>query len=632
MPAQKNLKLGTLYRTAVISRTRAESDDDDEIRFELAFSSEEPYERGFGIEILDHSEKSVNMDFLKSGNAPLLLGHNMDDQIGVIENARIDKDKVARATVRFGFSQRARDAALEVEKGIFKNISVGYRVNSMILEKEQADGPNTYRVDDWSPLEISVVSIPADQKVGFGKADNQEERPVEIRGLISSESVTKSKVSDDQSKNLKPKESEMTKPNEGDNTPTIDVKAIAAEAVAAEQTRSQGIIDLGRQVGAVDVADKFIKDNATLDSFRSHVLENLDKYQNATRKVETADEIGLNDKEIKSFSFVRALNALANPGDRRAQENAAFEIEASDAAAKLYGKQAQGILVPNDILKRDLVVGTPTAGGNLVSTDLLPGSFIDMLRNKVILSELGATYLSGLVGDLAIPRQTGGATAYWLGEAGSVTKSQQAVDQVALTPKTLAAETVYSRALMNQSSLDVEAFIRGDLARTLGLEVSRAALYGSGASNQPTGVANQSGINTGTASFAGAFPTFAEIVDMESVVAADDADVGNLAYVLNAQMRGAMKTTVKESGQASYVWEIGNTLNGNKTAVSNQVVDGDVFFGNWSDVLIGMWSGVDLLVNPYSEGSKRNIIVNVFQDMDIAVRQPESFCLNNDGV
>ena len=107
-----------------------------------------------------------------------------------------------------------------------------------------------------------------------------------------------------------------------------------------------------------------------------------------------------------------AINALANPGDRKAQELAAFEREASDAVAAKMGRAAQGFFVPVEVQQRDLLVGTATAGGHTVATQVLAANFIELLRNKLAVAGLGAQFLSGLVGNIAIPRQTAGATAY----------------------------------------------------------------------------------------------------------------------------------------------------------------------------------------------------------------------------
>jgi HK97 family phage major capsid protein len=338
-------------------------------------------------------------------------------------------------------------------------------------------------------------------------------------------------------------------------------------------------------------------------------------------------EVGLTPKEVRQFSFVRAINALANPQDKRAWANAAFEREVSDAAQKTYGRSAQGIFVPNEVVhaKRDLNVGTNSAGGFTVATDLLAASFIEMLRNRSVVQRAGATVLNGLVGNVAIPKQSGAATAYWVAESGAPTESQQTLAQVTMSPKTVGAYTDFSRKLMIQSSIDIESMVRRDLATVIALAIDTAALYGTGANNQPTGIKLQSGINT--KDFAATNPTFAELVGMESELATDNADIGTMTYLFNPAQRGALKTTEKSSTSAGqFVWESGNTVNGYRTEVSSQVTAGDVFFGNFADLLIGFFSGLDLMVDPYSNSTSGTMRVVALQDTDIAVRNAVSFC------
>jgi HK97 family phage major capsid protein len=310
------------------------------------------------------------------------------------------------------------------------------------------------------------------------------------------------------------------------------------------------------------------------------------------------------------------------------QEAAAFERECSDAAAAKAGKTAQGIMVPNDVLRRDLVVGTASAAGNLVGVDFRPGSFIELLRNRSALAGLGVASLTGLSGNVAIPRQTGAATAYWVAESGSPTESNQTVDQVNMSPKTCGAFTDYSRKLMLQSSIDVEQMIRQDLATVLALEIDRVGLYGLGNTNQPLGIKLTTGINT--VNFAGAVPTYAEVVSMESAIAADNADIGAMSYLMNAAMRGSLKTTEKASATAQFIFEPGGTVNGYNAAVSNQVASGDIFFAVWSQLIMGMWSGLDLTVDPYTHSTSGTVRVVALQDVDFAVRHPEGFCRGAD--
>jgi HK97 family phage major capsid protein len=410
---------------------------------------------------------------------------------------------------------------------------------------------------------------------------------------------------------------------------TTDLMAVRAEAASeaakAERTRISGITAITEKHGMADLGRQLIESGRSLDEARAAVLDQLGA--KAQPVSESAGDIGLSATETREFSFQRAINALANPGDRKLQEAAAFERECSEAAAQRAGKVAQGIMVPSEVLRRDLTVGTASGAGDLVGTDFRPGSFIELLRNRSALAGLGVTSLSGLSGNVAIPRQTASATAYWLAESGSPTESQQTVDQVNLSPKTVGAFTDYSRRLMLQASIDVEQMIRQDLATVLALEIDRCGLYGLGNTSQPLGVKLTTGINT--EDFGAATPTYAEAVSMESKIAADNADIGAMAYLMNATMRGNLKTKDKGTDTGAYVFEPGGTVNGYNAVVSNQVESGDIFFAVWSQLIMAMWSGLDLTVDPYTHSTSGTVRVVALQDVDFAVRHPEGFCRGN---
>jgi HK97 family phage major capsid protein len=324
---------------------------------------------------------------------------------------------------------------------------------------------------------------------------------------------------------------------------------------------------------------------------------------------------------------LRAINYLSNPSDRSAREAAGFEIEASEAAAAKLGRQSRGITIPQDVLRRDLNVGTASAGGNLVATELDAGSFIDLLRNASALDQAGATVLTGLTGNVAIPRQTGAATAYWVAESGAPTESQQTIDQISLTPRTVAAFVDYSRRLMIQSSIDVENMIRTDLATVLALKIDLAGLYGLGTGGEPTGLKLTTGV--GTENFTAAAPTFTEVIALESDVATANALAGSPCYLMNAAMRGNLKRTAKDAGSGIFLMD-NNEVNGYRAVMSNQVASGDLWFGNFADLIIGYFSGLDLMVDPYTHSTSGTVRVVAMQDVDVAVRQPASFSRGND--
>ena len=601
--------------------------DQERRTVELAFSSETPVERWYGNEILDHGSKSVRLDRIKRGGA-LLMDHDRRDQIGVLESVRIDADKVGRAVMRFGKSARAQEIFQDVVDGIRTNVSVGYRVHAAVLESTK-DGAETYRITDWEPAEISFVSVPADVAVGVGRSNETDDAPAaKPESTPESAPAPETRAMPDEKK---------------DKVDTVDTTAIRTAATAEgersgadnERKRVGDILAIGDQYGdkypkVRELANEAARAGMGVDEFRAKALETL-----ATAPKRTA-EVGMDDKEVKRYSIVRMLNAQANPTDKRAQDAAAFELECSRAAAERSGKTPQGLLVPFDVLKRDLTVGTPADGGNLVATNLLSGSFIDLLRNAMVLDKLGVTMLTGLVGNIAIPKQTGAGSAYWVAESGAPTESKQAIGQVGMSPKTVGAYTDISRKLLLQSSIDVENFVMGDLAKVLGLAIQAAAIQGGG-TNEPSGILDTAGIGDVAGGTNGLAPTWDHIVDLETLVSVANADVGTLGYLTNAKVRGKLKKTFVDTGTGERVWDKGSEpLNGYKAAVTNAVpsnldkgtstgVASAIIYGNFADLVIGMWGGLDVLVDPYSNSTSGTVRVVNLQDVDVALRHAESF-------
>jgi HK97 family phage major capsid protein len=408
--------------------------------------------------------------------------------------------------------------------------------------------------------------------------------------------------------------------------PTVDMEVVRSEAVKAERDRIASITALGERHEMPDLARQLIDGGKSLAEAREAILDQLGTRSTMQQPIANVDlttnDVGLSEKEVKRFSFVRALNYLSNQGDANARRAAEFEIEVGKAAAEKYERSSNGIVVPNEVLRRDLVVGTPSAGGNLVASELLSGSFIELLRNRMAMMQAGVTMLTGLQGNISVPRQTSAATAYWVGEGSSPTESQQAIDQVNMTPKTVGAFVDYSRRLLLQSSIDVEGMIRADLARVIALELDRAAIYGTGSSSQPLGLVNTTGIGSQTIS---TFGTFAEYIGMETDVATANADAGSMRYIINAAARGALKSTSIVGTEARFVYE-NDEINGYPVIVSNQLTTNDALFGDFSQFVVGMWSGLDLTVDPYAGATAGTVRVIALQDVDYAVRQPAAFC------
>jgi HK97 family phage major capsid protein len=289
-------------------------------------------------------------------------------------------------------------------------------------------------------------------------------------------------------------------------------------------------------------------------------------------------------------------------------------------------------MLPTEVLrswaKRDVNTSDDSA---LIAEDFRGGDFVDVLRNASSVMAAGATVLNGLQGDVVIPKKSAASTAGWIATEGAASsESEPTFGQITMSPKVVGAHTQITRLMMQQSSLDIENLIRNDLAQGIALSIDAGALSGSGSSGQPTGISNTAGINTPTA-FAGVNPTFAEVVAMETAVAEDNALLGNLAYILPASMFGALKTTAKDAGSGQFVVGPDGQINGYNAIVSNQVTAGDLYFGNFADALIGLYGGLDIVVDPYSNSTSGTVNVTALQNVDVAVRHAVSFAYNNDG-
>ncbi len=391
-------------------------------------------------------------------------------------------------------------------------------------------------------------------------------------------------------------------------------------------------------MGKIDVMEEDAKRLERVDGVEGE-LRNVLNPKQGDQQIDP--NIGMSPEEVRQYSILRMIRAQVNNDWR----DAGLERSASMAVAERMGRNPEGIFVPYDVLsaptesKRAMTVAVVTDGGNLVADELRPASFIDVLRNRSVLAQAGATMMSGLVGDIPIPRQTATSTVVEKAETIAGDESTPTIDQVTLTPKLIKGWVEYSRQLMNQSSIDVEAFVRNDLAKALTTRIDLQALHGTGVAPFIKGIAATTGIGSVAGGTNGLIPTWANIIALETEIAIDNADIGSLAYITNAKVRGILKATPKVTGNPSFIWDAqaGNTpVNGYPALVSNLVSStltkgtsvgncSAIFYGNWADMLIGLWGALDILVNPYAKDKEGMIRVNLFQMADMEVRHAESF-------
>ena len=451
--------------------------------------------------------------------------------------------------------------------------------------------------------------------------------------------------------------SDANEPDKGKQADVaVDVDAARNEAREAEANRVRGISALTRKWGArlsdLDKkADEFIDQGRSFNDFQAHVMERLEE-AGVARPAKPEDlNVGLSGKEKRDFSLVRLINyeAAVRKGEP-VPEAGRFEKEVvteAEKKAKEFGRHVRGVLIPEEVLihqremqKREVQVGGTNSSGELVATNLLAADFIELLRNATKVMGLGPTVLSGLVGNVAIPRQTGAASTYWVAESGAPTESDQSFDQVTMSPTTLAANTKYSRKTLLQSTPSIEGLVRSDLATVMGIELDRAAINGSGSSNQPTGILQTSGIGSVALGTDGGAPTWAKIIALVEALGKANALRGNLAFLGNAQVSATLRTTEKASGYPVYIQEALDELAGYRFGQSQNVPSdltkgtgtalSALIFGNWSDLLIGEWGGLDMIVDPYSYSTQGGVQITIFRDVDIAVRHAASFAAITD--
>jgi HK97 family phage major capsid protein len=578
---------------------KAEAFIPEERTVEISFSSEEPYQRYWGIEILGHGEGEINFERLND-SAPLLLQHNHDDQIGVVERVWIEEGR-GKALIRFGKGELSSEIYQDVIDSIRRNVSVGYQINEYKLIEEK-EGEGTYRVTSWTPFEISIVSVPADQSVGVGR--KLEDEAEEQKQLKQQQEEVK-------------KMAEETKPIV---TPDFtEAKELAVkEARESETKRSGEILALGVEHKQAEQAQVFVKEGKSVEEFKSLLLSEKGKAE----PMPTETDLGLGKKEIEKYSLKKALVALETGDWSKAQ----YEKEVSDAIGELRGESAKGIFLPMQDAQRNLTVGDDTAGGYTVDTQL--GNMIELLRNKMVVNAMGATVLSGLRGNVSLPKHTGAATGYWVNEDGNVTESQQTFGQVNLTPKTVGAMTDISRRLMLQSEQVIEQVVINDLSTVLALSIDLAAIQGTGANGQPLGIVNTTGIKT--QSFASASdPTWGEILGMEGELNTANALMGTLGYLTTPAVKANMQAKSKDTGSGQFVWPEGKTVNAYNAMSSPQMVAAKVLFGNWADLIIGNWGTLDINLDKSTNSASGGLRIVALQDVDVAIKHPESFCLGS---
>ena len=622
---------------------QAELTDGQDLVVDMSFASDEPYERWWGIEILDCTPSAVRLDRINDSGA-LLFNHDWDKLLGhhVPGSVRAEADGVVRGQVSIAWAADEGKTVKLVNGGHLTKTSVGYEIHAVIEQtvgkfgekiertldgqmfervltrchaeapgdlavfrraldaaaghfERAANEPTTYRVTDWEILENSLVTIPADTTVGLGR-------------------MASNNIPED------PKEISMTQAVD-----TIDVVAIERGATDKAQKRINELSAIGDQFkdfeGAKQMADQAIRSGESVEDFTKRMMKHISE-----KGSKWAPEIGMSAAETKRFSITNAVRAMLSND----WSGAGLEREASQAfaeKAKAAGIQRQSetsFFLPIEVQRRDMTVGSATAGGNMVATDLRPQDFIELLRNRQVIAALGARRLTGLIGNADITKQTGAATGYWLGsESTAITESGQTVGLLQLRPKVLGAYTEVSRLLLQQSTPDADMFVMDDLAKVLAVAIDAAAIN-TGGSGAPVGILGTSGIGSVT----GTDLALADILEFQTDVAGANALNANCAYLTTPSVAALLAQRQKFSSTDTPLWT-GNILDGNvlgfKGVTSLQVPSATMIFGDFSQVIQAEWGALEIATNPYANFAAGITGIRAFYTCDVGVRVAGAF-------
>jgi len=608
---------GLLHRWVHADIVAERKDSDNVLTFPA--SSEEPVERWYGTEVLSHEPSAVNLKRASAGALPLLFNHNVDDPIGMITGARVEKNRLVVDAKLFP-TDRANEVKAMIDGGL-RNVSLAYQIH--VIEENKETG--IYRATDWQPLEISIVTVPADHTVGIGRQESE----YEVRMLRVSPPAHSATF----------KEEPMSPEEERAAAAAADAaKRNSIGAVEAEKERRGAILNLCKS-NKIDsrVEARWIEEGTPLTIVAKDILDVME--ERGKLNPVSASAVGLSAKETKEYSIFRAIRALkfgaSNP---KFHEEAAFELECSRTVAKNLGRDlTSNILVPGEVLTRPLgreaasraMSTLPGAkGGYMVNVDNL--GFIDILRNRSVALNMGARNLSGLVGNVTFARQTGKASVTWQGGDGAnITASDQALGQLSMTPKTAIAITDVSEQLLRQSTPSAEQFVMADLAADIAIDgVDNVVINGTGGA-QPLGIKNTTGITSGQDA---ASATYAKILAFITSAATVNAVRGNPGFVTNTAGSAKLMTVQRFTSTDTPIWA-GNMLDGQlvgfRAMSSEQLASANLLFGSWDEVIIGDWGVLELAMD--HGGTRFNqaqVGIRAMWMVDVLVRYPQAFVLS----
>jgi HK97 family phage major capsid protein len=412
--------------------------------------------------------------------------------------------------------------------------------------------------------------------------------------------------------------------------------------MTTESQNVRNILALGSANGMAALAKAYANSGKSPDEFRLAVKKSRGKVTEPEASGFSNDVRAEFSRDVSKYGYsvLNYVRSLIDPG--RFRDHAVLECEIAAEAQRLAaadGRVSRGVgTVPWEALsQRDLTVGTATAGGHLKGTDHLGGAFVDALRPSSVVMDLGARVMSNLRGDVAIPALNDKTSAYWLAENGAPTEGAPTFRQITMSPKTVGAYVDFSRKLMLQSDPSIDSIVTHDLKQQLATAIDTVAINGGG-SNEPSGILQTAGIGSVALGTNGGPPTWTSVTDLYNEVEVDNAAEGRLGYLTTPQAKAKMANTSKVSSTDSRMvldepWSnlLGVPFRSN-TLVPSDLTKGTssgvcsaMIFGNFNDLLIGSWSGIDINIDDKTLSTTGGVRIVAFTDVDVSLRHAESF-------
>ena len=596
-------------RAAVIDVRAADGDTPASVR--MSVSSEEPvltytyfnneYQRVW--EILDHSDSSIDKSRMQDGL--VIQDTHYGDQIGLMDVSI--GDRKMGGPVVFCSGGRAKEIEQDALDMLRKNVSVGYMTDSesMKLEGEQ-DGIPVVRVMSWTPYEASFEPIPADTSVGVNRADKTIvaqnvpiEKKEERKMLTGKEMAALFARGAEHGIDAAGVQALISDDSTADSVRSaLDAQIVEAQGVALTEQRSQ-----------IEVLETRESEVASLE---------------VTKVVHIGGDVETENKLLRNYSVQNVLrDAMGMNVDIQ------FERDINDECRKLGmgSKRGGQFIIPHAVLaKRDFTVSGTSSSS--VATNLYASEFIDLLRTYMVLGNAGVSYLTGLAGDIAIPKMSAGSTGYWVSESGTITESQPTLGQVTGTPHTCGVMTDISRRLILQSTPDAEFMVRDEIIQRIARTIQVGVFQGTGGDGQPSAITSASGINN--PSVTQGTPTYAEMLGFPGAILADSAPADGQKWIGTAEVWAKMAATDKSTSTAQFVLNPDNNMMlGREFLVTEDVGANSLFFGAWSTVVIGVWgAGIDLNMDTATLSSSGGLRIVGLQDTDVMVRLGEALAYN----